>query len=84
VELPEVQIGTTQVAPMIYPSVGNDSPAETVEKDTSAKAKLERGDTKASGIGGAGVQQLDFIPEEGRPARWERYDVIRWRIEGMR
>lgn len=21
---------------------------------------------------------------EGRPAMWERYDVIKWRIEGMR
>ncbi|KAI9639599.1 uncharacterized protein MKK02DRAFT_39920 [Dioszegia hungarica] len=85
-EIPEVLIGTTQICPMIS-NAPPEAAAGAEEKKTSRtteRQKLERAETKASALdGGAAVQELGYV-EGSRPARWERYDVIKWRIEGMR
>lgn len=57
---------------------------EGLEEKTSAISGEYTAGGKATEAPGEDSQQLDYASGEGRPARWERYDVIKWRIEGMR
>jgi hypothetical protein len=83
-ELPELVIGTTDVLPIIVDE-GENAPRES--KSTARMVEklpaheLHAKDDKEAGTE---VQHVAYAPGQSRPARWERYDVIRWRIEGMR